>query len=321
MPKCRRPRARWRRRWQTLDKASAHSPNNVKRLRKLGELAVGARDLDRARRAFDKVLERAADSDILQPDDFANVVRVAIDQGAIGDTDKYVQQLRRRFRGRQDGVFVAELLDSLCLAKRGQHAAARASLLKALDACEELGDAVSPQLMMDLAQSCVEHDMQESALGMLEKLEAAGVVLRKNLGESARTASSLRRVRTCTACSEPPARPRSRAFHHRRAVAAACDRGAAAGCCPGSIRHLGAAKEIRPAVIESNAAENDFDLASKATAALLELFAQGKAGSDNDMACMRTLLRRMFLARSRHPQTVQFHKEFAEIQGRLAVTS
>lgn len=315
---------------ETLDKATVHSPNNVKRLRKLGELAVGAQDLDRARRAFDRVLERAADSDILQPDDFANVVRVAIEQGAIGDTDTYVQQLRRRFRGRQEGVFVADLLDSLCLAKRGQHAAARASLLKALDAREQLGDAVSPQLMMDLAESCVLHDMQDSALGMLGKMKSAGVALRKNLGDllerhSRRAEFDAESPATqplpatdlpgATELPTPPILPEAATAVPGQEHAEGPPRQVA-----DQLDMSALPKEIRRAVIASNAAENDFELSSKAAAALLELFRQGKAGSDNDVICMRTLLRRMFLARSRHPHTVQYHKEFGEIQGQLTVT-
>lgn len=300
----------------TIERAAQHSPNNVARLRKLGELAVGARELDRARRAFDKVLERAADSDILCPDDFANVVRVAVEQGAINDTEKYIQHVRRRFRGRQDGAFIADLLDSVCLAKRGQHAAARACLLRALDACEALGGAVSPQLMMDLAQSCVLHDMQDSALPMLEKLEAAGVTLRQDLGE-------LLERRRRKAEFEPLAPDANRIADEEPARPGSAPPASATVSKP-SPDHFELAAlpaRVRPLVIESNMAQQNFELAGRAAAMLLDLLKQGEAGSDNDHACMRTLLRRMFLARSRHPTTVLYHREYAALQGRTAATA
>lgn len=298
----------------TLDRASVHSPNNVARLRKLGELAVGARDLDRARRAFDKVLERAGDSDILKPDDFANAVRVAVEQGAINDTEKYIQTLRRRFRGRQDGAFVADLLDSVCLAKRGQHAAARACLLKALDGSAALGDAVSPHLMMDLAQSCLMHDMSESALGMLEKLDGAGIALRPGLVEVLeRHRRKAEFESPVSQAAEPtPSNPVAQGAtarqididggpedHDRFEIAA----------LPAGVRTLAAA---------SNAAERNFEAAGKTVATLLDLMKQGAAGSANDHACMRTVLRRMFLAHSRHPSTVLYHKEYAALQAKTA---
>ena len=310
----------------TLDRASAHSPNNVARLRKLGELAVGARELDRARRAFDKVLERAGDSDILKPDDFANVVRVAVDQGAINDTEKYIQTLRRRFRGRQDGAFVADLLDSVCLAKRGQHAAARASLLKALDGAEALGDAVSPQLAMDLAQSCLMHDMPDSALGMLERLEASGVTLRPELAE---TLEHHRRKAEC----DPGMLPAEEAGAAPAVAGSAAD-GAHADGRSFSVEvpesalpqadHFDLAAlpaEVRPLVAASNDAERNFEAAGKAAAAMLELFKRGVAGSPNDHACMRVVLKRMFLAYSRHPTTVLYHKEYAALQPRATAAA
>lgn len=301
----------------TLDRASVHSPNNVARLRKLGELAVGARELERARNAFDRVLERAGDSDILRPEDFANAVRVAVEQGAIQDTEKYIQNLRRRFRGRKDGAFVADTLDSLCLAKRGQHAAARASLMKALDGCEALGEAVSPQLMMDLAQSCLLHDLPESALGMIEKLDACGAVLRPDLSDALDRHRRMAEFEPAapdagSAEAEPPAGAVAAAAQGKQGAAGKPARAAS----PAAADHFelaGLPAPIVPLAAASNAAEGNFDAAAETAAAMLDLIRQGRAGSPNDHACMRTVLRRMFVARSRHPITVRYHKEYAEL--------
>lgn len=307
----------------TLDRASVHSPNNVARLRKLGELAVGARELDRARRAFDKVLERAGDSDILKPDDFANAVRVAVEQGAINDTEKYIQTLRRRFRGRQDGAFTADLLDSVCLAKRGQHAAARACLLKALDGCAALGDAVSPQLMMDLAQSCLLHEMSDSALAMLEKLDGAGITLRPGLVEVLDRHRRKAEFEPQDAV-QPQAAPVAADVAASRPVGATHTEAAArAGKAEGGEArdHFEVAAlpaSVRTLATASNAAERNFEAAGKTVATLLDLMKQGAAGSANDHACMRTMLRRMFLAHSRHPTTVLYHKEYAALQAKAA---
>ncbi|MBK8335253.1 MAG: response regulator [Sterolibacteriaceae bacterium] len=310
---------------QALDRATAHSPNNVARLRKLGSLAVGARDLERARRAFDKVLERAGDSDIVSPDDYANAVRVAIQQGSVQDTEKYVQQLRRRFRGKPEGDFAADVLDSLCLARRGQHAAARASLMKALDGAHALGEAVSPALLMDLAQSCALHDMPGSAISLLERLEAGGVALRADMrdllaqhrGTADAPAGQSARAPVAPVQVVPEAAPDADADGIDRAgepggepVAAPVD--------PDHFDLDAVPATVRDAVGQSNAAPDDFDAASAAAAALLDLLKQGEAGTGNDLACMRVLLRRMFLTRSRHPATVSLHKEFAALQASAA---
>lgn len=301
---------------QTLDRASLHSPNNVARLRKLGHLAVGARDLDRARRAFDKVLERAGDSDIVAPDDYANAARVSIQQGSIQDTEKYVQQLRRRFRGKAEGDFAADVLDSLCLARRGQHAAAQASLIKALDGAAALGEAVSPALLMDLAQSCVLHDRPASAILLLERLDAAGVALRADMRDV--LVEHRRPLQVAGTESEPvddagKAAPQADAGDIEGGRVAGGD-AAAAQVDPDDFDLEAIPAQVRQAVGQSNAAPSDFDAASAAAAALLDLLKQGEAGTANDLACMRVLLRRMFLARSRHPATVSMHKEFAAMR-------
>lgn len=311
----------------TLDRAVAHSPNNVARLRKLGELAVGARELDRARRAFDKVLERASDSDILKPEDFANVVRVAVEQGAIGDTEKYIQTLRRRFRGRPDGAFVADLLDSVCLAKRGQHASARASLIRALDCAQALGETVSPQLMMDLAESCLAHDLPESARALLDKAAASGVALRPGLAEALNPHGRKVEIEpVATAPADSDSQPTG------SSAAAAMDSGAGDDVLatesaavpdvpppdPDRFELSELPAQVRPMVAVSNSAERNFEAAGGAAAQMLALFRQGVAGSPNDHACMRAVLKRMFLAHPRHPDTVLCHREYAALKERAA---
>ena len=69
---------------ETLQKASAISPNNSVRQRMVAEIAVRNDDLDVAERAYSKVLERHRGSSLRVIDDYTNLTRVMLDRDVDG---------------------------------------------------------------------------------------------------------------------------------------------------------------------------------------------------------------------------------------------
>ena len=115
---------------ETLQKASAISPNNSVRQRMVAEIAVRNDDLDVAERAYSKVLERHRGSSLRVIDDYTNLTRVMLDRGHTDGARMITQELRREWRGNKHGELAALVMDSLCCNQQGEPAKAKAARKK-----------------------------------------------------------------------------------------------------------------------------------------------------------------------------------------------
>jgi tetratricopeptide (TPR) repeat protein len=163
---------------ETLQKASAISPNNSVRQRMVAEIAVRNDDLDVAERAYSKVLERHRGSSLRVIDDYTNLTRVMLDRGHTDGARMITQELRREWRGNKHGELAALVMDSLCCNQEGEPAKAKAALEKALALHADIGDdpkaraEMSQKIAVDLAHACLAAGEEERAKEILSKVAA-----------------------------------------------------------------------------------------------------------------------------------------------------
>ncbi|MFT3848426.1 MAG: tetratricopeptide repeat protein [Propionivibrio sp.] len=162
---------------ETLQKASAISPNNSQRQRMVADIAVRNDDLDVAERAYSKVLERHRGSSLRVIDDYTNLTRVMLDRGHTDGARMVTQELRRDWRGNKQGELAALVMDSLCCDQEGEPAKAKQALEKALALHASLGDdpkakALSQKIAVDLAHACLASGDEDRAKEILSKVAA-----------------------------------------------------------------------------------------------------------------------------------------------------
>ena len=162
---------------ETLQKASAISPNNSLRQRMVAEIAVRNDDLDAAERAYSKVLERHRGSSLRVIDDYTNLTRVMLDRGHTDGARMITQELRRDWRGNKQGELAALVMDSLCCNQEGEPAKAKQALEKALSLHASIGDdpkakEMSQKIAVDLAHACLASGEEDRAKEILSKVAA-----------------------------------------------------------------------------------------------------------------------------------------------------
>ncbi|MDR1936380.1 MAG: response regulator [Candidatus Accumulibacter sp.] len=162
---------------ETLQKATAISPNNSLRQRMTGDVAVRNKDLDAAERAYGKVFERRRGSSLRVIDDYANLTRVMLDRGQTDGARRVTQELRRDWRGNSQGELAALVMDSLCANQEGESAKAKQFLEKALAMHDSLRNGADPlefsqKIAVDLAHACLATGDEPRAREILGKVAA-----------------------------------------------------------------------------------------------------------------------------------------------------
>ncbi len=160
-----------------LQQAARISPNNSLRQRMVGEIAVRNDDLDAAERAYGKVLERHRGSSLNAIDDYTNLTRVMLDRGNTDGAKLVTRDLRRDWRGNNQGELAALIMDSLCAEQEGEPAKAKQALEKALtlhDSLQgtELQKTLSPKIAVDLAHACLAAGEEDKAQEIMSKVAA-----------------------------------------------------------------------------------------------------------------------------------------------------
>ena len=162
---------------KVLQNAAEISPNNSLRQRMVGDVAVRNNDLEVAEKAYGKVLERHRGSSLRSLDDYTNLTRVMLDKGHTEGARKLAHELRRDWRGNDQGELAANIVDSLCSGQEGEPAKARQALDKALEIHRKLeggqsGQDFSQKISVDLAQACLASGDEEKAQEILGKVAA-----------------------------------------------------------------------------------------------------------------------------------------------------
>ncbi|MCE3264297.1 MAG: transcriptional regulator [Pseudoduganella sp.] len=152
-----------------LEAAVSISPHMVRRLRHLGQVALATGDAEAAEKTFRQVVAKSKYSEFRDPEDHVNLVRTLVQKGDAGAAANVLRDLERSARPgpATDAckAFSAAMLQDL----NGKQEAAQAELGNALRAAGEAKN-LSSTLKLGLAESCLQHGMDEQGMELLDSL-------------------------------------------------------------------------------------------------------------------------------------------------------
>jgi tetratricopeptide (TPR) repeat protein len=151
---------------KVLEEAVSISPHMVRRLRKLGEVALENGDAEAAEKSFKQVVTKARYSEFRNPEDHVNLVRAMVTRGDVAGAGGVIRDLERSMRGSANVDACKAYSSALLLEKMGNVSAAVAELSNAVSAART-SSGLSPTMKIGLAQACLEHQMDEQASNVM----------------------------------------------------------------------------------------------------------------------------------------------------------
>jgi tetratricopeptide (TPR) repeat protein len=151
---------------KTLEAAVEISPHMVRRLRKLGEVALEAGDAAAAEKSFRQVVARSRYSEFRSPEDHVSLVRALVRKGDPAAAESVIRDLDRTLRGTPEADACKALSAALLHEAGGNPGGAVAELKSAVDAVRA-GVALSAGMRVGLAKSCLQHRLDEEASEMM----------------------------------------------------------------------------------------------------------------------------------------------------------
>jgi len=145
-----------------LETAVALSPHAVRRLRKLGEVALEAGDVDTAERSFQQVVQKARYSEFRDPEDHVQLVRTLVQKGDTTQAANVVRDLEKSLAGVKKTAACRAISAALIHEQQGDAERAAEELSNAVAACRD-GVGLSNSMKLALAKSCLENDLEDGA--------------------------------------------------------------------------------------------------------------------------------------------------------------
>ena len=151
---------------KVLEEAVSISPHMVRRLRKLGEVALENGDAEAAEKSFKSVVSKARFSEFRDPEDHVNLVKALVTRGDVQGASGVIRDLERSLRGSAEADACKAYSNALLHDKTGNVGAAVAELQMAVSATR-VSSALSPSLKIGLAQACLDHQLDEQASNVM----------------------------------------------------------------------------------------------------------------------------------------------------------
>lgn len=145
-----------------LESAVALSPHAVRRLRKLGEVALETGDIETAEKSFQQVVHKAKYSEFRDPEDHVQLVRTLVQKGDTKQAATVVRDLEKSLAGIKKTATCRAISAALIHEQQGDTEGAAEELNNAVVACRE-GVGLSSAMKMALAKSCLENDLEDGA--------------------------------------------------------------------------------------------------------------------------------------------------------------
>jgi tetratricopeptide (TPR) repeat protein len=145
-----------------LTEAVTVSPHAVRRLRKLGDVALEAGDVDTAERSFQKVVSKAKYSEFRDPEDHVRLVRTLVKKGDTKQAGTVIRDMEKSLSHVDKTPACRALSSALVHTELGNADQALQELNAAVAACREV-TGISNDLKMELARNCLEHNLDDGA--------------------------------------------------------------------------------------------------------------------------------------------------------------
>jgi len=147
---------------EVLAEAVAISPHAVRRLRKLGDVALETGDVDTAAHSFQKVVSKAKYSEFRDPEDHVRLVRTLVKKGDTKQAGTVIRDMERALSHIDKTPVCRALSTALVQTELGNAEQAMQELNAAVTACRDI-NGISNHLKMELAKNCLQHNLDDSA--------------------------------------------------------------------------------------------------------------------------------------------------------------
>ncbi|OWW20780.1 response regulator [Noviherbaspirillum denitrificans] len=147
---------------EVLNNAVAISPHAVRRLRKLGDIALETGDVDTAEKSFQKVVTKAKYSEFRDPEDHVRLVRTLVKKGDTQQASSVIRDMEKSLGNLEKTPACRALSSALVQKELGNDDKVAEELAAAVAACRDTAG-ISNDLRMELARNCLEHAFDNGA--------------------------------------------------------------------------------------------------------------------------------------------------------------
>lgn len=145
-----------------LEDAVSISPHVVRRLRKLGEVALEAGDVTAAEKSFKQVVAKAKYSEFRNPEDHVNLVKTLIKKGDPTQASGVIRDMEKSLRGNSNIDICKSISVAMLHESAGNHDAVVTELNNAVSAVRS-ASGLSSELRIGLAKSCLDNKLDKEA--------------------------------------------------------------------------------------------------------------------------------------------------------------
>jgi CheY-like chemotaxis protein len=151
---------------QTLETAVSKSPHMVRRLRRLGEIALESGDVGVAERSFKQVVAKAKYSEFRDPEDHVKLVQTLIKKGDPTGAAGVIRDMEKSLRGIAKMDACRALSTAMLYDATGNAKSAKEEVNNAATAVQK--DVIlSSQMMITLTNNCLSHQLDEAASNVM----------------------------------------------------------------------------------------------------------------------------------------------------------
>ena len=147
---------------KTLEEAVSISPHMVRRLRKLGDVAMEAGDASVAEKAYKQVVAKAKYSEFRDPEDHVNLIKALVKKGDTNQAGGVIRDLERSLRGNPNTDICRAISNAMLQESSGNTAAAVEQLNQAVTGMRG-ATGLSSGIKVGLVKSCLANKLDKEA--------------------------------------------------------------------------------------------------------------------------------------------------------------
>jgi DNA-binding NarL/FixJ family response regulator/thioredoxin-like negative regulator of GroEL len=152
-----------------LSEAVAVSPHAVRRLRKLGEVALETGDTEMAEKVLKQVVSKAKHSEFRDPEDHVKLVQTLVRKGDPVQAAAVIRDLDKSMGGQKNTSVCSAISSAMVHEYTGNEVRLNEALSAALEACKD-ATGLSADIKLELARTCLQNDREEGASELLREV-------------------------------------------------------------------------------------------------------------------------------------------------------
>lgn len=154
-----------------LAAAATISPHAVRRLRRLGEVALAAGDAETAEKAQKLVVAKAKYSEFRDPEDYTRLVQAMLRRGDTQQASATIRELEKSMGGQPNSEVCSAIASAMLHEVAGEPVRLAQALDHALAACAgSVG--LSDAMKLELARNCLQHGKEAGAAAVMREVMA-----------------------------------------------------------------------------------------------------------------------------------------------------